>query len=157
MTEEHAHQVSGLSPEVEAMTGVYALYWKLEESIDEMGKEPDLTRQELHMLIKLEQPKRMGRLAQDMLTVPSTITATADTLEQGGYLTRERDPDDRRAWLLVLTPLGLETRQEIMVEAGQLFRDASGLTHSETAEFARLARKIKSNILISGIPEGLAK
>jgi DNA-binding MarR family transcriptional regulator len=96
-------------------------------------------------------------LAADMLTVPSTITATADALEAAGYLTRQQDPDDRRAWLLVLTDKGAEARNMLVTTAGELFHRASGLDDEETAQFARLARKIRDNILKTGIPEGLTK
>ncbi len=144
-----------MSPEIEAMMGVYALYWKLEESFDSI--ETPLSHQECHMLIKLGAPKRMGVLAADMLTVPSTITATADALTEAGYLTRERDPDDRRAWLLVLTDKGDETRNMLVSMAGELFRSAAGLNPQETVEFARLAQKIRDNVLKTGIPEGLKK
>ncbi len=155
MTYDDSALIRRLSPEVQAMMGVYALYWKLEESFDAL--EVELSHQECHMMVKLERPKRMGVLAADMLTVPSTITSTADALEKAGYLTRQRDPEDRRAWLLVLTDKGNEMRQVLMSEAGDLFRRASGLDAEETAEFARLARKIRENIMKTGIPEGLKK
>ncbi|WP_037308451.1 MarR family winged helix-turn-helix transcriptional regulator [Ruegeria halocynthiae] len=147
--------VKNLGPEMQAMMGVYALYWKLEESLAAVKQ--DLSHQECHMMIKLDQPKRMGVLAADMQSVPSTITSTADALEQSGYLTRQRDPEDRRAWLLVLTDKGLEVRQMLIAEAGALFHRTSGLTAAETSEFARLARKIRANIQKTGIPEGLKK
>ncbi|WP_377190304.1 MarR family winged helix-turn-helix transcriptional regulator [Ruegeria meonggei] len=155
MTHDDSALIERLSPEMQAMMGVYALYWKLEESFGCI--EMELTHQECHMLIKLDQPKRMGVLASDMLTVPSTITSTADALEKAGYLTRQSDPEDRRAWLLVLTEKGLEMRQMLVTEAGALFQRASGLTPAETAEFARLARKIRESIMKTGIPEGLKK
>ncbi|SHF11741.1 transcriptional regulator, MarR family [Ruegeria intermedia] len=155
MTNEIGQRLSSLTPEIQAMMGVYALYWKLEESFASI--ETDLSQQECHMLVKLDQPKRMGVLAADMLTVPSTITATADALEGAGYLTRQSDPNDRRAWLLVLTDKGTEARNMLVATAGELFRSASGLNDAETAEFARLACKIRDNILKTGIPEGLTK
>ncbi len=155
MTLDDSEFVNRLSPEMQAMLGVYALYWKLQESLDLIDVE--LSQQECHMMIKLDQPKRMGVLAADMLSVPSTITSTADALEAAGYLKRQRDPEDRRAWLLVLSGKGLEMRQKILSEAGELFHRASGLNDAETAEFARLARKIRENILKTGIPEGLTK
>ncbi|MEM9125604.1 MAG: MarR family transcriptional regulator, partial [Pseudomonadota bacterium] len=64
---------------------------------------------------------------------------------------------DRRAWLLVLTSKGLEMRQMLVAEAGALFQRASGLTATETADFANLARKIRENIMKTGIPKGLKK
>ncbi|MEX0275976.1 MAG: MarR family winged helix-turn-helix transcriptional regulator [Ruegeria sp.] len=155
MTDDNGNGLRRLSPEIQAMMGVYALYWKLEESFDSI--ETDLSHQECHMLIKLDQPKRMGVLASDMLSVPSTITATADALEAAGYLTRQRDPEDRRAWLLVLTDQGEDARNMLVATAGELFHRASGLSGTETTEFARLACKIRENILKTGIPEGLTK
>ncbi|KIC46878.1 MarR family transcriptional regulator [Ruegeria sp. ANG-S4] len=155
MTDDNGNGLRRLSPEIQAMMGVYALYWKLEESFDSI--ETDLSHQECHMLIKLDQPKRMGVLASDMLSVPSTITATADALEAAGYLTRQRDPEDRRAWLLVLTDQGEDARNMLVATAGELFHRASGLSDTETTEFARLACKIRENILKTGIPEGLTK
>ncbi|WP_299982048.1 MarR family winged helix-turn-helix transcriptional regulator [uncultured Ruegeria sp.] len=155
MADDISTRLGRLSPEIQAMMGVYALYWKLEESFDCI--ETDLSHQECHMLIKLDVPKRMGVLAADMLTLPSTITATADALEQSGHLTRLRDPEDRRAWLLILTEHGEEARNMLVAVAGELFRSASGLNSEETAEFARLACKIRENILKTGIPEGLKK
>ncbi|MGV6805721.1 MAG: MarR family winged helix-turn-helix transcriptional regulator [Ruegeria sp.] len=155
MTKDISERLARLTPEIQAMMGVYALYWKLEESFDSI--KTDLSHQECHMLIKLDQPKRMGVLAADMLTLPSTITATADGLETTGYLTRQQDPDDRRAWLLVLTEKGSNARNMLVTIAGELFHRASGLDDKETAEFARLARKIRDNILKTGIPEGLTK
>ncbi len=155
MSDDISMRLGRLSPEIQAMMGVYALYWKLEESFDSI--ETNLSHQECHMLIKLDVPKRMGVLAADMLTVPSTITATADALELAGHLTRQRDPEDRRAWLLVLTEQGEEARNMLVAVAGELFHSASGLNTEETAEFARLAHKIRDNILKTGIPEGLTK
>ena len=155
MTKDISERLARLTPEIQAMMGVYALYWKLEESFGCI--DTDLSHQECHMLIKLDQPKRIGVLAADMLTVPSTITATADALEAAGYLTRQQDPDDRRAWLLVLTDKGAEARNMLVTTAGELFHRASGLDDEETAQFARLARKIRGNILKTGIPEGLTK
>ncbi|MBO9447138.1 MarR family transcriptional regulator [Ruegeria sp. R14_0] len=155
MTYDDSALVRRLSPEMQAMMGVYALYWKLEESFAAL--EVELSHQECHMVIKLDEPKRMGVLAADMLTVPSTITSTADALEQAGYLARQRDPADRRAWLLVLTEKGQDMRQMLVLEAGALFHRAAGLDADETAEFARLARKIRENIMKTGIPEGLKK
>ncbi len=155
MSDSISDRLGRLSPEIQAIMGVYALYWKLEETFDTI--ETDLSHPECHMLIKLDEPKRMGVLAADMLSVPSTITATADALEQAGYLARQRDPNDRRAWLLVLTEQGESARDMLVSAAGDLFHKASGLNAEETAEFARLACKIRDNVLKTGIPEGLKK
>jgi DNA-binding MarR family transcriptional regulator len=49
------------------------------------------------------EPARMGRLANDLGVSPRSVTAMVDALEREGLLTREPDPEDRRATLLRLT------------------------------------------------------
>lgn len=143
------------TPEIRSMMGVMLLYWRLEECFREGDEAGDLSKQERHLLVKLDQPMRMGVLAEKMLQSPSSITASADALESKGYLTRSRDPDDRRAWLLSLTSLGQETRAETIADAGTLFREVSGLSEEEINSFADLATRIGKRILQTGVPEGM--
>lgn len=144
-----------LTPEIRSMMGVMLLYWRLEECFREGDEAGELTKQERHLLVKLDQPMRMGVLADKMLQAPSSITASADALETKGFLTRSRDPADRRAWLLSLTDLGSETRMEIIADAGALFRDVSGLSDEDINRFADLATRIGTRILQTGVPEGM--
>jgi DNA-binding MarR family transcriptional regulator len=51
-------------------------------------------------------PQRMGHLAHRLGVVPRTITPMVDALEEGGLVTREDDPDDRRATMLRITDDG---------------------------------------------------
>jgi DNA-binding MarR family transcriptional regulator len=144
-----------LTPEIRAILGVFALYWKLDDSIEKMNADPKLTKMECRMIIRLERPSRMGLLAQMMLTVPSSVTASADSLEEQGFVQRRRDPEDRRAWLLELTESGWERRREMEQFASEMFRDSSGLNEAETLIFSELAGKIYDNVLRTGVPEGL--
>lgn len=144
-----------LTPEIRAILGVFALYWKLDDSIEKLSGNLKLTKMECRMIIRLDRPKRMGLLAQMMLTVPSTVTATADTLEEQGYVQRRRDSEDRRAWLLELTESGWERRRQMEHQASEMFRASSGLNEEETLIFSELAGKIYDNVLRTGVPEGL--
>ncbi|MGF1432214.1 MarR family winged helix-turn-helix transcriptional regulator [Kitasatospora sp. LaBMicrA B282] len=54
-------------------------------------------------------PRSAAELAQEVGLDRSNVTRRASRLEQAGLLSREPDPADRRATLLVLTPLGEET------------------------------------------------
>lgn len=144
-----------LAPEVRAIMGVFALYWKLDDSIEKLNDVPKLTKMECRLIIRLDRPSRMGHLAQMMLTVPSSVTASADRLEDEGFIQRRRDPADRRAWLLELTKSGWEKRREMEQHASEIFRMASGLNEDESHQFSELAGKIYDNILRTGIPEGL--
>jgi DNA-binding MarR family transcriptional regulator len=51
-------------------------------------------------------PQRMGHLAHRLGVVPRTITPMVDALEDSGLVTREDDPDDRRATMLRITDAG---------------------------------------------------
>ena len=144
-----------LIPEIRAILGVFALYGKLDESIEKMNDDPKLAKMERRMIIRLDQPRRMGLLAQMMLTVPSAVTASADGLEEKGHLQRRRDPDDKRAWLLELTESGKEIRHEMEQMAGVMFREASGLNEEEIHVFSELAGKMYDNVIRTGLPGGL--
>lgn len=146
-----------LTPEIRAILGVFALYWKLDDSVEKLNENPKLGKMECRMIIRLDQPRRMGVLAQMMLTVPSAVTASADSLETQGFVQRRRDPDDKRAWLLELTDSGTEKRREIEGHASQMFREASGLNDAEALQFSELAGKIYDNVVRTGVPEGLKR
>lgn len=144
-----------LTPEIQAMMGVFALYWKLNEQIELINTGPELSKLESRMMIRLDAPRRMGVMAKLMLTVPSAVTAAADSLEEHGYLIRRRDPEDRRAWLIELSEAGWERRREMERMAVEIFHAASGLSGEETKVFSELAGKIFDNVMRTGAPEGL--
>ncbi|KAE9625992.1 MarR family winged helix-turn-helix transcriptional regulator [Parasedimentitalea maritima] len=144
-----------LTMEIRAILGVFALYGKLDDSIEKMNDDPKLAKMERRMIIRLDRPRRMGLLAQMMLTVPSAVTASADSLEAKGHLQRRRDPSDKRAWLLELTDSGKDIRREMEQMAGVMFREASGLNEEEIQIFSVLAGKIYDNVIKTGLPEGL--
>ncbi len=142
-----------LSPEIDSLMTVHLLYWKTEKQMEIINIDPPLTKNERHLIVRLEHPSRMGSLAQDMLILPSTLTTVADSLEAGGLLIRQADPSDRRASLLSLTPKGTEIRLMLIEKAATFFADVTGLSPTEIREFALLSRKIKARILQDGVPE----
>lgn len=134
-------------PEVTAMLGVFALYQSIDACIEERAEAPELNRVDCHLLIRLDRPRRMGELARLLRTVPSNVTASADTLEQLGLIVRSRDPEDRRAWQLCLTEAGRVKRDMLQDVATELFQGISGLTAEETQQFAILSARIHDNVL----------
>jgi DNA-binding MarR family transcriptional regulator len=50
----------------------------------------------------------------------TTMVALIDDLERAGYVTRERNPNDRRAYVITLTPAGVKAqkRAEDAIDAG---------------------------------------
>ena len=63
-------------------------------------------RQALAILEGAAGPLSPTEISQRMFTTTASTTSLLDTLEQGGYVTRSRHPDDRRKVLVTLTPLG---------------------------------------------------
>lgn len=105
-------------------------------------------------MMHLGVPRRMGKLAEDLNTQPSTVTAVADQLEAKGLVLRERDPDDRRAWQLRLTEAGQTARHELIARIVAQFRELSGLSPDEMTQLATLMDRVAERILQNGLPKG---
>ena len=58
----------------------------------------------------------MSELAESSHQVSATMTGIIDRLEDRGLATRERDPHDRRAQRVVLTPAGKEMMEQIRMQ-----------------------------------------
>lgn len=73
---------------------------------------------------------------------PSQVVALVDELQRANLVGREPDPRDRRANVIIVTPLGRETlekaRQKVRMTVQSLH---SGLTESERATFTDLLRR----------------
>jgi DNA-binding MarR family transcriptional regulator len=66
-------------------------------------------------------------LARRVMLAPATVTGIVDTLEKGGYVTRERDTGDRRIVWVVITDAG----RERVAEIGRQTRDLICTTEAE--------------------------
>lgn len=135
-----------IEPELGALLGVFALHGFIESLLDEDDGGMDVSYFERKILVWLDRPKRLGTLAREMNVLPSTMTTGADQLEARGLVVRERDPDDRRAWLLKLTDDGADCRAAMVVMARTLLCETLGLTAEELTSFARTSVKIHRNI-----------
>lgn len=61
---------------------------------------------QLLRLIERSGPQRVGRLAAGRAASVATVSARIDRLERKGFVTRQRDPLDRRAVVVELTETG---------------------------------------------------
>lgn len=129
-------------PEVRALMGVYSLYNYIDTNLRQQGDDCDGPDLEQKVLVKLDQPKRIGTLARNLNALPSTMTAVADQMEERGLIRRMRDPDDRRAWLLYLTDKGHQQRNEMVAIAHDLMYNTLGLTDDEVERFAQISFKM---------------
>lgn len=135
-----------IEPELGALLGVFALHNFIESQMDDIDGRFEASHLERKILVWLDQPKRLGTLARAMNVLPSTMTTAADQLESRGLVVRERDADDRRAWLLKLTPAGVDLRSMMVVVARTLLCETLGLSVDELNDFARTSLKIHANI-----------
>ena len=131
-----------LGPRTRAILGVHTLFRRIEEQMEQINTAPPLTKPERHLVVVLSQPMRMGALAQELQTVPSSITAMADSLEAKGLIGRQRDPEDRRAWRLFLTEDGQRLRRWMADRAAAIFAEATGLPDDEIDTLARLLAEV---------------
>lgn len=81
----------------------------------------------------------------------ATVTSVVDTMEREGLVRRIADPDDRRVYLIALTPKGRKLREPIMETIASIQAAASaGLSARELAEFRRIAERMQQNFESGG-------
>lgn len=140
-----------LPSEVKAVIGVFALSNHIEAELEGVNIDPPLSKMEKRFLVFLDRPKRMGVLAEDMFCVPSAVTTVADSLQKRDFVSRARDPQDRRAWVLELTPSGSALRAHLLMEVVTRFRKFSGMSAEEIPQFADLAIKAMPGAVEAGL------
>lgn len=141
--------------ELEIMIAVKLLYAVLQERMELNLCEINLPRVDVHMIAFLSGPTRIGRLAEEMRILPSAMTAVADRLEEQGIVCRVRDKEDRRAWLLQLTPKGLELQAGMFDQISRTFTQTTGLSATDSDILHGLMNKVRHHIEEIGYPEGL--
>ena len=121
---------------------------RLEARAEEVLKPTGLSYTDLDVLATLRRsgpPCRLKPtlLRRSVLLTSGAMTACLDRLEARGLLTRERDPDDRRALTAMLTDRG---RELVDAAIGVRFAEAAGavtsLNGQERDHLAALLRKM---------------
>jgi MarR family transcriptional regulator, lower aerobic nicotinate degradation pathway regulator len=77
----------------------------------------------------------------------TTMVALVDSLEERGYVRRERNPEDRRAYLVTITPGGrraLRRAETVMAKAES--RVLASLSQGETKQLLELLAKVAADI-----------
>ena len=86
-------------------------------------------------------------LADRMELRPSSLNERLLRLEQDGYLTRERDPNDQRVFLVRLNPKGEDLLLEIMNERAERHASIAGiLTDEEMMMMNQLMDKLATGL-----------
>jgi DNA-binding MarR family transcriptional regulator len=100
-------------------------------------------QQGLLTILATEGPQSQQGIGSWMKMDRTTMVALVDSLEERGYVRRERNPDDRRAYLLQLTPSGRKIQQEaIRAMRGAEEEFLAALTPTERDELRDLLAKL---------------
>ncbi len=70
-------------------------------------------------LFRYEEGMKMRALSRYLMVTGGSVTGLTDELEHDGLVARESSPDDRRAWIVKLTPTGRHAFQAMAAEHEQ--------------------------------------
>ena len=97
----------------------------------------------LTYLVRHPAEVHLGELAEKLSLVPGRMTDILKTLEKKGMIRREKDPEDRRRVLVMITPKGIrnvtERREQIRIQYSGLYK-ALGL--DDTVKLIELLAKV---------------
>jgi MarR family 2-MHQ and catechol resistance regulon transcriptional repressor len=88
-------------------------------------------------------PLNQRAIAEKLLKSGGNITMVIDNLEKSGYVTRKKDPQDRRAVLIHLTEKGDEFINDFFPKhLDKIIKEFSVLTDSEKKQLAAMCKKL---------------
>ena len=91
---------------------------------------------------------RMGELSRRLMVTGGNVTGITDQLVREGLVTREAPPDDRRAFVVTLTPAGRKAFQR-MAQAHEewVVGLLDSLTAGERRQLYALLAKLKTGVM----------
>jgi DNA-binding MarR family transcriptional regulator len=108
---------------LELIDCTYTLERYMKLSSQSISKNYHVSERALHMLgLIYAGCTRPGQLIEYMGILPSAVTFETDKLVAAKLIRRERDPGDRRAVHLALTPKGRRVRDKTIVMTKELLR-----------------------------------
>ncbi|MEM9034917.1 MAG: MarR family transcriptional regulator [Actinomycetota bacterium] len=92
-------------------------------------------------------PQAQSRIAERLALGRAATGSMVDALEARGLVRRLPDPDDRRVWLVEITPEGKDVVAEI-AEVDQRLRSElrAGTTREDRQQLAELLVRLQSNL-----------
>jgi len=113
-------------------------------------QEHGLTQAQCRALLHLSRNEgvRQIDLAETLEVQPITLARLVDQLAEAGFVERRADPEDRRAFRLVLTRAARPLLAEIRGLAAQTWADAIGdIGEARMAQFSKTLLELKQNLL----------
>lgn len=100
-------------------------------------------------MISTNEPVTAGRLAELVQLTPGAITGVLDRLEQGGFIKRERDPDDRRRLVLRLDPARQRDMSRLLDPlAGALAEVTAGMSDADLGRITDFMARLHPAIAV---------
>ncbi len=126
---ETAHAIRRTFDRRAAPLGVTRAQWRV---LAWVGREPGL---------------RQVKLADNLDIEPITLCRIVDRLEEAGLVERRRDPEDRRAWRLHLTPGGEPLVEQLRALAGEMAREAfAGVCPEAVEALSQALARVRDNL-----------
>ncbi|MFY8094984.1 MAG: MarR family winged helix-turn-helix transcriptional regulator [Niveispirillum sp.] len=107
------------------------------------------TRAQWYAIFKISKAEGMkqAELAEALEVEPITLTRLLDRMEEGGWVIRQPDPNDRRARLLYLTDKAREALAPLRLLADDIYEEAlASLDKAERAQLMHLLARVRTNL-----------
>jgi MarR family transcriptional regulator, organic hydroperoxide resistance regulator len=108
-----------------------------------------ITATQLNVLKLLEEigELSLSELSRRLAAQNSSVTGIVDRMVQGGLVTREQSPEDRRVWRIRMTPKGEGIARETKVLPWDLLRQAlASLDRREKEQLTQILQKVAANV-----------
>lgn len=92
-----------------------------------------------------DEPMSVGDLGRRLRLDSGTLTPVLKRLEQAGFVTRRRDPDDERRVLIALTDAGRDLRDQVSDVPSRLV-ESMGLSAEEYRQLRRLLNSLLDRV-----------
>ncbi len=117
---------------------------------DERARTIGATRAQWRTLVTLSRNEgaNQGTLAELLEVEPITLCRMIDRLEEAGLVERRRDPADRRAWRIFLTPKARPVLDQLRLFADGMFDDVlTGVSGDERSTLTAALQRMRDNLL----------
>lgn len=118
----------------------------------ELARETGHTGAQWRVLLMLQRSPgiNQGALAEQLDVEPITACRMVDRLEQAKLVERRRDPEDRRAWQLFLTPAAEPVVTELKIIGAELLDwSTADLTVEEVTNLCKYLMKIRDKFVMT--------
>ncbi len=118
---------------------------------DRLTGETGLTRAQFQLLARVARSEGISQAGlADLLDMePISVCRIIDRMEAGGWLTRKRDPNDRRAYQIYMTEAALPALDRMQAVADDVYADMlAGFSAKERESLMDLLARLHANAAI---------